>query len=283
MILLIFFLEALLGAVALGFFLPVSPIWARVLIAVGGFFGIFLALNILYILVLLVWSLFLGHREAKKDSPFYRALTVRTIAWIFGILRIRVTLEGKEKVPDCPIVLVSNHRSDFDPMAALVAFPKRKLAYISKPSNLKIPIAGAFVLRCSFLSINRENPREALGTLKKAAKLIREQGLDIGIYPEGTRSYRGGPKPFKEGAFLMAKQAGAPIVLMTTEGTESIAGRVIFHRNHVKLRVIEVLSAEEVATKPARALMQEAEEILFAALNTTPEEVKTAEKQTAES
>ena len=69
----------------------------------------------------------------------------------------------------------------------------------------------------------------------------------------------------------MAKQAGAPIVLMTTEGTEEIAGHVILRRNIVRLRVLRVISAEEVAATTARELTRLSEETLLAALGQTTE------------
>ena len=272
MISLIFLFESLAGGALVGVFAPLSaPWWGHLLLGLGSFACIWLALNLLYILLLFVISLFFGKEEPERESPFWRRWTFRSVAWILRMLRVRVTLEGKELLPDSPMVLVSNHRSDFDPMAVMATLPKRPLIYISKESNLRIPIAGPFVRRCHFLPIDREDPRKALKTLKRGAELMRERGLDIGIYPEGTRSYKGGPKPFKEGAFLMAKQAGAPIVLMTTEGTEEIAGHVILRVNRVRLRVIRVISAEEVAATSARALTQQAEEILFTALNVPTE------------
>ncbi len=273
MIFWIFVAESLAAAVLLGVFVPTAAWawWQTALLALGGFVGAFLALNVLFLLLLFVISLFFPKGEPKKESRFWRRWTVHAVRWILDILRVRVEIEGRELLPEEPVVLVSNHRSDFDPMAAMVAFPRRPLVYISKESNLRIPIAGAFVRRCHFLPIDRENPRSALATLKHAASLMKEEGLDIGIYPEGTRSYKGGPKPFKEGAFLMAKQAGAPIVLMTTEGTEDIAGHVILRRNIVRLRVLRVISAEEVAATTARELTRLAEETLLAALGQTTE------------
>lgn len=266
MILLLFALESLIAAVLLGVFLPHAGMTQAVLVCVGGFFGTFFALNVLFILLLFVISLCFGKGEPERESPFWRRFTVRSVRWILDVLRVRVRVTGRELLPSEPMILVSNHRSDFDPMAAMVAFPRRPLVYISKESNLRIPIAGPFVRRCHFIPIDRENPRAALATLKRAAQLMRERGLDVGIYPEGTRSYKGGPKPFKEGAFLMAKQAGAPIVLMATEGTEEIAGHVILRRNVVRLRILRVISAAEVASTPARDLMHMAEETLLAAL-----------------
>ena len=273
MIFWIFVAESLAAAVLLGVFVPTAAWawWQTALLALGGFVGAFLALNVLFLLLLFVISLFFPKGEPKKESRFWRRWTVHAVRWILDMLRVRVKVEGRELLPGEPVVLVSNHRSDFDPMAAMVAFSHRPLVYISKESNLRIPIAGAFVRRCHFLPIDRENPRSALATLKHAASLMREEGLDIGIYPEGTRSYKGGPKPFKEGAFLMAKQAGAPIVLMTTEGTEEIAGHVILRRNIVRLRVLCVISAEEVAATTARELTRLSEETLLAALGQTTE------------
>ena len=273
MIFLIFVAESLAAAVLLGVFVPTAAWawWQTALLALGGFVGAFLALNVLFLLLLFVISLFFPKGEPKKESRFWRRWTVHAVRWILDMLRVRVKAEGRDLLPGEPVVLASNHRSDFDPMAAMVAFSHRPLVYISKESNLRIPIAGAFVRRCHFLPIDRENPRSALATLKHAASLMREEGLDIGIYPEGTRSYKGGPKPFKEGAFLMAKQAGAPIVLMTTEGTEEIAGHVILRRNIVRLRVLRVISAEEVAATTARELTRLSEETLLAALGQTTE------------
>lgn len=273
MIFWIFVAESLAAALLLGVFVPTAAWawWQTALLALGGFVGAFLALNVLFLLLLFVISLFFPKGEPKKESCFWRRWTVHAVRWILDMLRVRVKVEGRELLPGEPVVLVSNHRSDFDPMAAMVAFSHRPLVYISKESNLRIPIAGAFVRRCHFLPIDRENPRSALATLKHAASLMREEGLDIGIYPEGTRSYKGGPKPFKEGAFLMAKQAGAPIVLMTTEGTEEIAGHVILRRNIVRLRVLRVISAEEVAATTARELTRLSEETLLAALGQTTE------------
>lgn len=271
MILWIFAAESLVAAILLGAFVPTAVWWQTVLLSVGGFVGAFIVLNVLYILLLLLISFFFSKEEPRRESRFWRRWTVRSVAWILNVLRVRVKVEGRELIPKEPMVLVSNHRSDFDPMVAMVAFSRRPLVYISKESNLRIPIAGAFVRRCHFLPIDRENPRAALGTLKKAANLMQERGFDIGIYPEGTRSYKGGPKPFKEGAFLMAKQAGAPIVLMTTEGTEEIAGHVVVRRNTVHLRILRTISAEEVAATSARELMRLSEETLLAALGQATE------------
>ncbi len=264
MIITIFFLEAVIAAVLVCSLTPVAWYWGF-LIALGAFVG----LNVAYLVFAYFFSLCLGKGENKREHPHIRRMTVRSVGWILNVLNIGFTIEGREKLPRDPVVLVSNHRSDFDPMVTMVALSRRKLAYISKESNLKIPLAGAFVRRCWFLPIDRENPRKALRTLRHGADLIR-QGHDMGIYPEGTRSREGGLLPFKEGAFMMAKWADAPVAVMTTEGTERIAGHVVFRRNRVKLRIVEVIPREDVAAMSVVELTHRAESLLRDALGEPP-------------
>ena len=143
-------------------------------------------------------------------------------------------------------MLVSNHLSNFDPIVVLCKIKKRKIAFISKASNFKIPVAGDYVRCAGFLAIDRENAMSALRTLKRAGEMMNREQMIMGIYPEGTRSKSGELLEFKEGAFLLAKRANAPIVVMTTKGTNMIAKRMLIRSTKVDLDVVEVIDRETV-------------------------------------
>lgn len=64
---------------------------------------------------------------------------------------------------------------------------ERNLAFVSKAENFQIPIFGRIIRRCCFMAIDRENPRNALLTIEKAAKLIASDEVSIGIYPEDAQ------------------------------------------------------------------------------------------------
>ena len=88
------------------------------------------------------------------------------------LLRIHVHVSGMEKIPkDTKVLFVSNHRSIFDPIITWYALKKWKIAFVSKPSNFKIPFFGRIIRKCCFMPIDRENPRNAIVTINKAAKL----------------------------------------------------------------------------------------------------------------
>jgi 1-acyl-sn-glycerol-3-phosphate acyltransferase len=170
--------------------------------------------------------------------------------WLMTLLRVKVRINGMEKFPEEPFVLVSNHLSNFDPIVVLCKVKKRKIAFISKASNFKIPVAGDYVRCAGFLAIDRENAMSALRTLKYAGEMMNREQMIMGIYPEGTRSKSGELLEFKEGAFLLAKRANAPIVVMTTKGTNKISKRALIKSTKVDLNVLEVIDRETIKTLP---------------------------------
>ena len=77
--------------------------------------------------------------------------------WLLTLFRVKVVVRGEEKLPDEPAVFVSNHISDFDPMAVLAVL-RRDIIYISKESNFKLPIVGRFLRRTGFFG---DRPRKS--------------------------------------------------------------------------------------------------------------------------
>ena len=211
--------------------------------------GAILLVFIAYVLFLFVCSLFVSSKKEYEDhSRFYRALLNGATALAMKIMRIRIHISGMEKVPQDTkkVLFVSNHRSNFDPIITWYVLRKWKIAFVSKPSNFKIPFFGRIIRKCCFMPIDRENPRNAIVTINKAAKLLKKQEVSIGIYPEGTRSKNGQLLPFHNGVFKIAQKAEAPIVVLCVTGTEKISKRTPFRRTDVYLDVLEVFSAQGI-------------------------------------
>ena len=210
--------------------------------------GILLGLFLLCVLFLGACALLVDpKKEYEKNSPCYRFLLDSATAAAMKLLRIRVHVSGMEKIPqNTKVLFVSNHRSNFDPIVTWYALKKWRIAFVSKPSNFKIPFFGRIIRKCCFMPIDRENPRKAIPTINRAAKLLRKQEVSIGIYPEGTRSKNCELLPFHNGVFKIAQKAEAPIVVLCVTGTEKIAKRTPFRRTDVYLDVLDVFSAQGI-------------------------------------
>ena len=230
-----------LGSILLVFGTQIHWLW---FLPIG--IGMYVALNALFFLGLWFSTIFLPKKDPiDKPRNFYGIIHF-VCDWAMTALRVKTVFRGMEKFPNEPFVLVSNHISNFDPVVVLSKVKGRKIAFISKPSNFKIPVAGPYTHNAGFLAIDRENAMKAMRTIKRAAELVVSEEMIMGIYPEGTRSKTGELLAFKEGAFLLAKRANAPVVVMTTKGTNNIAKRMVLRSTKVELDVIEIIDKETV-------------------------------------
>lgn len=264
MLVYIFIALSLIGTALLYVAFPALSLWYVLLFLPGWF----LALNILYLLYLFLSSLFFSRKVPPgRDNPYCRGMMHITLDWLLTLFRVRYHVSGEEMLPTEPFVLISNHRSDFDPMVTFVALPRTRLSYISKEGNFRIPIAGRYIYHTAFLPLDRENPMRAMRTLREGARLVREEGISMGIYPEGTRSRTGELLPFKEGAFFLAKKAEAPLVVMVTEHTEDISHNLLRRRTDVAVRILGVIDRETVGRESTAELSARTRAMMEAALS----------------
>ena len=161
-------------------------------------------------------------KEYNEDSKYFRFLLNNSTAIAVKLIRIHISLTGREKLPKGRFLLVSNHRSKFDPILTWHVFAKENLSFISKPENFKVPVYGRIIHRCCFMPIDRENPRKALKTIQRAISLIKNDVASVAVYPEGTRNYGEGLLPFHAAVLKIAQKAEVPIVVMTVQGTYEI-------------------------------------------------------------
>ena len=224
--------------------------WLKALLVFPICIGSYLALVALYFLIIFLISLTVNKKKPQvKTNHFFRWLLNQTNVFILILGRVKIKATGLEKLEGLPpFQLVANHRSNFDPFVALKCCPKANLAYIAKPEIFQIPITGAVVHKCFFLSLDREDVRQGAEVLKRAAELIEEGKVSIGIYPEGTRSKTGELLPFRNGCFKLAKWAGCPLVIARTKGTELIAHRFARKSTTVTFEVLDVLMPEQIST-----------------------------------
>lgn len=234
--------------------------------AIPIFLGAELLLHALFVVFFWLFS-----RKADREKPLEKQIPMaftgtRQIARLlcdYGGLRPAVL--GEEKLPAEPFLLVCNHRSMFDPLMGMVALEKYNVSYVSKPSNMQIPLIGDIAYAAGFLPIDRENDRKALKTILQAADYLKRGVCSMGIYPEGTRSRTGELLPFHAGSFKIAQRASAPLVIAVVRGTDRVKRRLFLRPTKVELEILEVLPAEAVKAMPthdlaehSRALMEKA-------------------------
>ena len=220
---------------------------------IGWWLASFLALMLLYYVIVWLISLTVDIEAPPpmENHPFARRIVIQVIGHLNRFARIRIHLSGSEKIPEGRFLLVSNHRSSYDPITTVWALRKYDIGFITKPENHRIPLAGPMIYRANYLPIDRENPRRALETINAAAQLLENDVVSIGVYPEGTRNRSGDMIPFHNGVFKIAIRAKVPIVVVSVRGTERIGDNFPLRPTDVYLNVCAVLPPEELKTSNA--------------------------------
>lgn len=140
--------------------------------------------------------------------------------WILKTTGVRVAVEGLELLtPGTTYVFVSNHQSIYDIPVLFDSLPYQ-LRIIAKESLARFPVLGWHLKRGGHLFVDRRHPDRAR-ILAQWRALVTE-GLSLIIFAEGTRSPDGHVARFKAGSFLLAIQAGLPVVPLSVIGTRKV-------------------------------------------------------------
>lgn len=201
----------------------------------------------LFLLIAYLSTLHINVDEVKeRPSPLGVFVCQEFAAFVLYISGIRVVTTGLEKVPtDKRFLFVSNHRSNLDPIVVMDKMRDYNIAFISKISNLRIPAIGKMIHEWCFMSIDRENARNAIKTIQQATSYIKNDIVSIGIYPEGTRSKSQQMGEFHAGSFKIAQKAGCPLVIAAVRGTETVKYH-FWSISKVYVDILEVVDGDKV-------------------------------------
>ena len=229
---------------------------------------VFLALNLCYLLVLWVATLTFNSKQAlTKQNSFCRAACVGVASLALGYSWVRTHISGAEKLPeDVRFLLVSNHRSGYDPLIILKKLKKYNISCISKSANMELPVIGRVAYGAGFLPIDREDNRSALKTILTAVDYIKRDICSMAIYPEGTRTKTGELGEFHAGSFKIAQKADVPLVISAVYGTEKVKKNILRRVSHVHMDILEVVPADRVKAMSTRELSDYSKNVIAAHL-----------------
>ena len=158
-----------------------------------------------------------------------------------------------------PYVIVINHMSMMDIMS-IYPLPM-VFKWVSKREVYKIPMVGRLLYMHGDIVINRSNPKEAMRFVHTRGLEWLKKGASVSIFPEGTRSADGEIHNFKAGAFILAKDAGVPILPVVVEGTNTMRkGRWMNWLNRVTIKVLPPVSKERIEEASIKEVMAEVHE-----------------------
>lgn len=164
---------------------------------------------------------------------------------------IRTEIVGLEHVPKgrhC--IFMCNHVSNLDPPVVLPLLPGRSSVLLKK-ELMKIPLLGRAMHMAKFVPVERGSRRDAAKASVEAAAEALRSGLNIMVFPEGTRSKDGRLAGFKKGPFYLAQETGAWIVPIALSGTETMMrkGSIAITPGVAVVQVLEAVNPADFMTR----------------------------------
>lgn len=135
---------------------------------------------------------------------------------------IQVEVSGQEHLPEGrSCIFMANHISNLDPPVLMPYLPGRSSVLLKKSLTM-LPFLRTPMKMAKFVPVERgQNVEAAKASIAAAGDALRS-GLNLLVFPEGTRSRDGRLSAFKKGPFYLAKDTGATIVPIAISGTQNM-------------------------------------------------------------
>ncbi len=174
----------------------------------------------------------------------------RLVAGVFSRAFLRAagipfTVEGLNRLPQAPCVVVANHASYIDGLVAAAALPP-DFAFVIKKEMVRVPLAGLLLRRLGSQFVERFNRHKGGVDARRVLKLAAT-GQSLVFFPEGTFTHAAQIGKFLGGAFTTAARVGLPVVAVAIHGTRAVLppGGAGINRSAIRVEILEVLTASD--------------------------------------
>lgn len=209
---------------------------------------------------------FLGYKRYMLVSHLMMWL-VWKLTYLIGT---RTRIEGLEQLknlpPDRPIIIVSNHQSEYEIacLGALFAKTSHHLKYIAKKELAYwIPSVSWNIRYGGHGIISRNNRETALKAIEKFAENVNKHNWAAYIYPEGTRNKISNKvRPFKTAGFAKLCQClpEALVVPIALENFWTVKSIPIVPFAQMRVHIFEPISQSDFES--SEKLLQHCEKMI---------------------
>ncbi|MGB1020154.1 MAG: lysophospholipid acyltransferase family protein [Flavobacteriaceae bacterium] len=203
-----------------------------------------------------------GHKAHKATVDLLNFFLLRCLT----ILGTRFALSFAEPLPEnASLIVVANHQSTYDIPPLIWYLRKHHLKFVSKKElGRGIPSVSFNLRHGGSVLIDRKDRAQALSQIRVFAHNIAKKKWGVVIFPEGTRSKNGLPKPFQKGglSLLIKHIPNAYIVPVSIKNSWKLAQNNYFPMPLGTKILFKIHSPLAVANKNPDTLINQVEQII---------------------
>lgn len=210
--------------------------------------------NLLFYIGSLIYALVLSPCLLTVRSTHWGIhLWARLSLWLMRVvLGLDYQLQTPKRLPQGGAIYASKHQSAWETISLWVLVPNP--VFVMKRELYFIPFIGWWIWRAGNIGIDRSKGSAAMKQMLREAKMRLEQGYNIIVFPEGTRTKPGTTTTYRPGVTMLAKLLKCPVVPI------ALNSGLFWPRNAYRKKpgVIEVVMLTPIAGgQKGDALMQQ--------------------------
>lgn len=196
-------------------------------------------------------------------TRWHRTISKIWMGLFLTLVGCRLTIKGKHHFNNLgPAIVICNHNSLIDVPVSTPFLPRANKT-IAKKSFIYVPLFG-WIYQFGSVIVDRKNEHSRRASFDEM-KQVLNKGLDMLIYPEGTRNKTSEPlKSFYDGAFKLAIETQKPIIPVVLLNTKKILPAypiMCFKPGKIQMDILAPISTEGHS---AKSLKQKAFDIMSA-------------------
>ncbi len=174
--------------------------------------------SIIFKIVFYVWSAFIFIVFLPTVFLPLKYRYILPILWnksVMFLLRVicavQLKVEGLDNLPKKNgYIVAAKHQSAMETMLFHMNVPFT--FFVLKRDLMLIPIAGFYAIATKCVPIDRKGGAKTLRMMLEKVQKRIQQGMNLVIFPEGTRTKPGTKKPYAPGVALLYEQCNVPVV-----------------------------------------------------------------------
>ncbi len=183
--------------------------------------------------------IFVDRRYALAAVRIWCRLVMGAARLLCGIT---IEVRGLDKLPTHGVLIAAKHQGMLDTVAPFDFLSDPSI--VLKQELLSVPIYGWYALKIGMIPIDRSGAAKTLRALIRAVRERFDQGRQIIIFPEGTRSLPGAAPDYKPGIAALYRELGVPCSpVATNSGLYWPARGLAKYPGHVVFEILDPIPA----------------------------------------
>lgn len=214
------------------------------------------------IATLIGWPLMLIAR--KPYGSFCKKVMLWWTKPVYFFGGVKLNVVGRENIQSGENYIVCSNHLDILDIPTLILATELNIRFAAKKELFRIPIFGWLLSSMGMISVDRENRRKAVASIKKIEHLITTEPVSVVLFPEGTRNKTGGGLlPFKKGAFAMSSNTQRKILPVSLNDTSKIFTGMIARPRTLDVYIHPPIDPQDFSAETRSAFMEKTYEAIL--------------------